>query len=326
MLTFDEVNDFTVKEWWKYGEILSDFNRYPEYYNNYLTSRGVDMLYEEQYPEISWIFNDKEYRYLEFELKGDFITVFYRNVYRACRVNFIDLPVSKGSNKSNEEYVFRELIKKKFVSCFFVDENRALDFDCIEISESNRCYEKDNFYSDYNFFESYFTKRRIKKYRIEDLRMNLSARTSCGSIGDLRDDAIFIYDSWSKDKGGTARKGFLKAVRYNSDCVYFRVYYYKGLPVCVSMLMDIGMDFVVSIYRYVIRCSDFKYEDGLAILNRLSLYTRYSDLLFLDNCNGRRIYSLGTSIVGKNNGLYRHKKSVNRGYLRFYKIKESDVK
>ena len=38
MLTFDEVNDFTVKEWWKYGEILSDFNRYPEYYNNYLTT------------------------------------------------------------------------------------------------------------------------------------------------------------------------------------------------------------------------------------------------------------------------------------------------
>lgn len=325
-LTLNDIDNFTVRDFWSYGYTPSKYEVLPDYYVDYLQNRGICLIYT-QYQEYLQAVDLSYMKYLEVDVDGDTVCLFYKCVYMANRIKFHDFPVSKSGNIENEKRLVRLLLSKSFVTSIVVDKERLLSFNIANVSEKNRCYMTDNFYKDLPYFENLFTHRYKNRYKIDILEKHISDTTYESGL-DYGTKVIIenIFQDWRSTHVGRTGKDFLKAINYNSDNTCFRVFYYDDDPIAVSMLLDYDK-FSQGIFRYNKSRWDYPIEKKKS-LNRLDFYTEYLDLKYLYSKYGdmsRRLYVLGSGNKSKNDSLYWYKDRTSSGFIKYYEIKEKDL-
>ena len=325
MVSVDNIKDFTVRDFWNYGIVVSDFNNFPDYYIEYLKSRGSCALYT-QYQEYLQAVKLNFMKYIEVSVGSDVVLIFYKCVYMANRIKVHDMPVSKSKSIEDEAEVSKVLLRLDFVTSITVDETRIRLYDFISYGTKDRCYMLDNFFYSYSFCESVFKGRYNRKFGIDSLRENLRVDIYRGGLDDNgRDISVSIYESWAEYSKSKATKKFLDAVNYYSDNTYFRIYYYKDEPVGVTMLLDYE-GYVISNFKYT-KARMLSNTDMKRVVKRLDFYIGYMDIKYFSDIYRKdmKLYILGSGEKSQNDSLYLYKLRNSEGFIKYYEIKRGNL-
>ena len=322
-MNIEDFRKLDLDGFYRYGIEVSKFNRFPDYYNEYLSGRGI-CLYYTQYQEFLWAIKDSRFRYIEVEIGNDSVCVFFKCIFYAKRLKFYDLPVSKLGIMENVEEVTRIILNKDFVSSIVLDEDRIKN--CIpEISVDSleRNYMSDNFYSDLEFVENRMSSSFRSKYGINKLKNHLTYRFVNGRLSDEdRDTAIDIYKEWASKAASPGEfREFKNMLRYVSDNVSFLFTYYDEDPISISIILNCNKFFIEE-FCYTKARSDFDDREKKKSLNKIVFYAKYLELKYMkENYGVDTIYVLGSGHVSKTHGLYLNKNENNRGFVKYYELK-----